>query len=149
MKRFRMEWHPMMQKVTAILCSAALMGGCATQVLTSGRVQVRDEHAVVEVGFSDRDRSLIEDYYREAQPAKKTPPGSARREELPPGLARHGKLPPGLQGRLLPRELESRLTVLPSAYARLLIGRDVVLIERDTRRVLDILYGVIPEPQAP
>jgi len=122
-----------------------LSSGCVTEVLTSGRVQVRDEQASVEFGFSSRDRTLIEDYYRKAPPAKKAPPGLARREALPPGLARHSRLPPGLQGRLLPRELESHLTVLPSAYARLLIGRDVVLIERDTRRVLDVLYGVIPE----
>jgi hypothetical protein len=135
----------MMSKVVTVLVGAALIGGCATQLLTSGRVQVRDERASVEVGFSSRDRDLIGDYYRNARPAKKTPPGLARRETPPPGLARHGKLPPGLQGRLLPRELESRLTVLPSAYVRLVVGRDVVLIERDTRRVLDILYGVIPD----
>lgn len=133
-----------MLKVMTIACAAVLIGGCATQVLTSGRVQVRDEHASIEVGFSSRDRSLIEDYYRQ-HPAPKAPPGLARREALPPGLARHGELPPGLQGRLLPRDLESRLTVLPSAYVRLVIGRDVVLIERDTRRVLDILHGAIPD----
>ena len=125
----------MLSRVLTILFVAMLSSGCVTEVLTSGRVQVRDEHASVEFGFSSRDRTLIEDYYRKAPPAKKAPPG----------LARHSRLPPGLQGRLLPRELESHLTVLPSAYARLLIGRDVVLIERDTRRVLDVLYGVIPE----
>lgn len=139
----------MLPRVLTILFVTVLGSGCVTQVLTSGRVQVRDEHASVEVGFSSRDRELIEDYYRKGPPAKKIPPGLARREALPPGLARHSSLPPGLQGRLLPRELESRLMVLPSAYVRLLIGRDVVLIERDTRRVLDILYGVIPDQQAP
>ena len=135
----------MLPRVLTILSVAVLSGGCVTQVLTSGRVQVRDEQASIEVGFSHRDRTLIEDYYRNASPAKKAPPGLARREALPPGLSRHGTLPPGLQGRLLPRELESRLTVLPAAYVRLVIGRDVVLIERDTRRVLDILYAAIPD----
>lgn len=127
----------------SIVCAAVLVGGCATQVLTSGRVEVRDEQASRGVGFSSHDRSLIEGYYRQ-HPVPKTPSGSARSAVPPPVLTRHGTLPPGLQGRLLPRELESHLTVLPAAYARLLIGRDVVLIERDTRRVVDILYGVIP-----
>lgn len=134
----------MMPKAVTIVFAAMFAGGCATEVLTSGRVEVRDEHAPVTAGFSQRDQSLIVDYYRR-RPAPMSPPGQARREALPPGLSRHSTLPPGLQGRLLPRELESRLTVLPAAYVRLLIGRDVVLIVRDTRRVVDILYGVIPE----
>lgn len=130
-----------------IVIFLALAGsGCATQALTSGRVVVRDDSAAVEVGFSARDRTLVEEYYR-ARPGKpkKAPPGLAKRETLPPGLAKHDTLPPGLQGRLLPRDLEARLTVLPSAYVRLIIGRDIVLMRRDTRVVLDVLYGVVAD----
>jgi len=117
------------------------MIGCAAHTVTSGRVVIRDDRAVVEARFSDRDRAIMGEYYRAAKP-KKTPPGLAKREPLPPGLARRDTLPPGLQGRLLPRELEARLTVLPAAQVRVIIGRDIVLMQRDTRVVLDILYGV-------
>jgi hypothetical protein len=110
------------------------------QALTSGRVQVRDERASADAGFSSHDRTLVEDYYRKARLDRKTPSSPVQH-----GLARHSVLPSGVQGRRLPRDLESRLTVLSATSARLVVGHDVVLIERDTRRVLDILYDVIPE----
>ena len=128
----------MLPRVLTILLVTVLSSGCVMQALTSGRVQVRDERVSADTGFSSRDRSLVEDYYRTARSERKTPSGQ-------PGLARHSVLPSGLQGRRLPRDLESHLTVLPSTSVRLVIGRDVVLIERDTRRVLDILYDVIAE----
>jgi len=34
---------------------------------------------------------------------------------------------------------------LPAPYVRLIIGRDVVLMKRDTRVVLDVVYGVVPQ----
>lgn len=134
-----------MARFTIVLLLAAVSAGCATHAMTSGQVVIRDDHAAVELRFSARDRGLIEDYYRQAAKSKRTPPGLAKREQLPPGLARGGRLPPGLQGRGLPSDLEPRLTALPAPYARLVIGRDVVLMKRDTRVVLDVVYGVVPE----
>jgi len=125
----------------AVVLTALVVTGCAAHTMTSGRVVVRDDRAAVELHFSDRDRALIAEHYRVTKP-KKTPPGLAKREQLPPGLAKRDSLPPGLQGRSLPRELESRLAALPAGYVRVVIGRDVVLMNRDTRVVLDILYGV-------
>lgn len=133
-------------RLPVVIFLALVGSGCAAQALTSGRVAVRDDRAAVEVGFSARDRTLVEEYYRaRSGKPKKTPPGLARRETLPPGLAKRDTLPPGLQGRMLPRELEARLTVLPTAYVRLIVGHDIVLMQRDTRVVLDILYGVVTE----
>ncbi|HWR87789.1 MAG TPA: hypothetical protein VN277_05155 [Acidiferrobacterales bacterium] len=131
-----------MWKYLWVMLLVLLMTGCAAHTVTSGRVVIRDDRAVVEARFSDRDRAIMEEYYRAAKP-KKTQPGLAKRELLPPGLARRDTLPPGLQGRLLPRELEARLTILPAAQVRVMIGRDIVLMQRDTRVVLDILYGVV------
>ena len=130
-----------MWKYLYVMLVVQLMTGCAAHTATSGRVVIRDDRAVVEARFSDRDRAIMEEYYRAAKP-KKTPPGLAKREQLPPGLAKRDTLPSGLQGRALPRELESRLAVLPAAYMRVAIGRDIVLMQRDTRVVLDILYSV-------
>lgn len=130
-----------MWKYLCVMLVVQLMTGCAAHTATSGRVVIRDDRAVVEARFSDRDRAIMEEYYRAAKP-KKTPPGLAKREQLPPGLAKRDTLPSGLQGRALPRELESRLAVLPAAYMRVAIGRDIVLMQRDTRVVLDILYSV-------
>ena len=109
-----------------------LSSGCASYVATSGRVVFTDEKATIDVIFSNRDRQVIYDYYRGRKGQKKAPPGLAKRDTLPPGL----------QGRVLPAVLEAQLTPLPQSYVRVTIGADVVLLNRDTRVVLDVVYGV-------
>ncbi len=42
----------------------------------------------------------------------------------------------------LPVELERKLSALPAGYARVLVGRNVLLIEPASRRVVDILHQV-------
>lgn len=134
-----------MSRLMVVLLLAAVGAGCATHAATSGRVVIRDDGAAVELRIGSRDRAVIEDYYRHSSKPKRTPPGLAKREQLPPGLARGGRLPPGLQGRGLPSDLERRLTALPTPYVRLVVGSDIVLMKRDTRVVMDVLYGVVPQ----
>jgi hypothetical protein len=78
------------------------------------------------------------------------PPGLAKRDTLPPGLQkqleRNGTLPPGLQARALPGDLERRLPALPDGVERGTIADDVVLIEKATGRILDILKDVLNRP---
>ena len=132
----------MWEKLLPTALAALVVTGCAAHAVTSGRVAIRDDRSAADVRFNDPDRAAIGRYYRSAKP-KQAPPGQAGRERLPPGLAKRDTLPPGLQGRPLPRELEARLTVLPAAFVRVIVGRDVVLMQRDTRVVLDVLYGVV------
>ncbi len=117
---------------------ALLLGGCET--IDHARVDTAGRHGAVSVVFSDRDRTLIHDYYR--HPQKRLPPGLAKREQLPPGLAKRQRLPPGLQGRHLPPDLERRLSHLPDGYVRLLMGGDVVLMERRSRLIVDLIRRV-------
>jgi len=102
--------------------------------------------------FSAEERRIIEDYYHKAKSSKKKglPPGLAKRGgNLPPGLQkkldRDGKLPPGLQKRLepLPTNLDRRLPRLPEHWERVILERDIVLIDRRTNRILDIIEDVI------
>lgn len=102
--------------------------------------------------FSADERKIIEDYYRKGKPSKKKglPPGLAKRGgNLPPGLQkkldRDGQLPPGLQKRLepLPTDLERRLPRLPEQWERVILDGDVILIDRRTKRILDIIENVI------
>lgn len=66
---------------------------------------------------------------------------------LPPGLEkqlkRNGKLPPGLRGRDLPPGLKSRLPPPSRGTKRVILGNDVVLVEKATNVVLDILRDVV------
>jgi hypothetical protein len=69
--------------------------------------------------------------------------------KLPPGLQKKldkdGKLPPGLQKRLepLPIDLDRRLPRLPEYWERVILERDIILIDRRTERILDIIENVI------
>ena len=102
--------------------------------------------------FMAEERRIIEQYYHHGKKPKKKglPPGLAKRGgNLPPGLQKHldrtGRLPPGLQKRLepLPHDLDSRLPRLPDYWERVILERDVILIDRRTDRILDIIENVI------
>jgi hypothetical protein len=102
--------------------------------------------------FLAEERRIIEEYYyrssKKGKP-KGLPPGLAKRGSLPPGLQKqldkNGQLPPGLQKRLspLPVDLSRRLPRLPDYWERVILERDVILIDRRTHRVLDIIEDVI------
>jgi len=72
------------------------------------------------------------------------PPGLAKRDQLPPGLARRGnQLPPGLMKGDLPSDLESKLGDLPKNVERVIVDDDVLLVQKGTDLILDVLEGVI------
>ncbi len=108
--------------------------------------------------FSDLEKQLTRDFFRNyggkgkykgknKGKSKQMPPGLAKRQTLPPGLAmqiqRNGVLPPGLAKRNLPPGLASRLPALPPGQQRLIVGNDVVLVERTTGLILDVLRGAL------
>jgi hypothetical protein len=138
-----------MTKVSVVAvntCAAAvlavILGGCAVHGATSGRFVIKDDSRVVDVRFSNYDRDVIERYFISSK-RKGLPPGLAKRGgNLPPGLARRDRLPPGLQAEPLPHDLEAKLSGLPEGYIRVRIGGDVVLLDRSTRVVFDVIYNV-------
>jgi hypothetical protein len=75
------------------------------------------------------------------------PPGLAKRDVLPPGLQmqleKNGTLPPGLAKRDLPGDLERRLPLRIDGHQRVIVDRDVILVETATGIILDILRGVL------
>ncbi len=72
------------------------------------------------------------------------PPGLAKRDQLPPGLAKRGNyLPRGLMKSDLPPELESKLPPLPDNVERVAIDTDILLIEKGTGVILDVIEGVL------
>ena len=101
----------------------------------------------VQIIFSTQDRDTIHDYYHGS--TSNLPPGLAKRRELPPGLRKHlerdGTLPPGLQKRVqpFPYELERRLPPLPADYRRVTIGVDVLILNRKTQRIMDVIHDIL------
>lgn len=62
---------------------------------------------------------------------------------MPPGLAKKQQLPPGLAKRELPQDLHTELPPLDERLERVIVDHSVVLVERATGRVLDILENVL------
>jgi hypothetical protein len=119
------------------------LSGCATNAITSGRVVIQDDHARVAVSIGERDRAIIARYYERLRHKHKTPPGLAKRNGgLPPGLVKRDRLPPGLEARGLPLELERELSPVPQGYVRVVIGRDIVLMESRKRVIIDIYRDI-------
>jgi hypothetical protein len=94
--------------------------------------------------YRDRDRESARGWYDEHQ--NDLPPGLAKKDQLPPGLekqlVRRGTLPPGLQKRLqlVPVDLERRLPPPPPECAHVLIGGHIVLLNRRTNVVVDLVH---------
>lgn len=94
----------------------------------------------------DGHRRIVQEFYS----SESLPPGLAKRESLPPGLAKQlrerGQLPPGLQKRLtpLPPTLQSRLPAVPSYYTRYFAGRDLIVVDRRTNRIVSIIRDIRP-----
>ena len=136
-----------MYKYLLFALSGLMLSGCAAYTATSGRVEIKDDSATTAgrvaakdnsaatvVRFSAGDRAVIENYYRKSAPAK-TSPGS-----LP--LLKGGWLPNDIGAEPLPPALERKLSPLPSSHERQKVGRNVVLIEKKTRVIADVLYNV-------
>ncbi len=141
------------RRLVALLLAMSLLG-VAAQAQGKGKghnkgSEYTDDHAVSVHGaiiFSTHDREVIREYYRGGSGL---PPGLAKRGgNLPPGLQRqlerNGTLPPGLQKRLtpFPADLERRLPRLPAIYQRGYIGGSVVIIDRRTQRILDVIHDI-------
>jgi len=106
--------------------------------------------------FVDDDRAVVHDFY--AQNPHRLPPGLAKRGgHLPPGLAkREGELPPGLsRGDAvtpqheavllpLPTELEVKLPPPPHEVIRRILGHDIVMIDKQNKKVLDVMRDALP-----
>ena len=105
----------------------------------------KKETPVVVIDQDGHRRVVHEFFVRET-----LPPGLAKRESLPPGLSKQlrerGRLPPGLQKRLapVPPALGSRLPPVPAYYSRYFAGRDLVVIDTRTHRIVSVIRDVLP-----
>lgn len=79
--------------------------------------------------------------------SKQMPPGLAKRDELPPGLAKQlkekGRLPPGIAKRDLPSDLASKLPARDPSQEVTVVDDDVVLVDKATGVILDVIKDVV------
>jgi len=121
--------------------------------------QSQSGNASANAVFSEVEKSLIREFFgkqattsgkvkfKKGKKVKVKSKGrGGRGGGLPPGLAkqlqRNGTLPPGLAKKQLPPGLSGLLPPPPPGTARYAVNNDVVLIQKATGLILDILSGV-------
>ncbi len=113
--------------------------------------QKKDDGAAIEVNvriFGEIQETTIRAWFSNQKNLGNLPPGLAKRGRLPAGLERqmlnNGSLPPGLEKHLhpLPLDLEHLLPDLPEGIVRIIIGVDIVLLDKTSNLILDIVREV-------
>jgi hypothetical protein len=126
-----------------ILAGALIFGVSAAPALAKNgkHRNVRQEQVVID---RDGHRRVVHEYFT----TETLPPGLAKRETLPPGLRRQlverGQFPPGLRNRTVPPPpaLVERFPAVPSYYSRYFVGRDLVVEDTRTHRILAVIPNV-------
>lgn len=105
-----------------LFMTAALLAGCASQGTTTSA----DPSGMK---FSESERKTIEAFY-----------GGRRGGNLPAQRARPGDtLDSGQRPAKLPSDLLAKLPDLPAPYTRYSLGADVILVNRDSHAILDVI----------
>jgi hypothetical protein len=89
--------------------------------------------------FTGDDRQAIDTFFRKRGSYATDEKQLSRREPL---LIRD-RLPEKITVYPLPPTLDSQLPALPSGYGRVIVGRDVVLLDRRSHTILDIIREVV------
>jgi hypothetical protein len=140
MKRTSAKWTRWMCAVTAVWISLASVGVPAKE---HGQGHDKDKKGS-EYRYSDHDREEMHHWYRGH--LGNLPPGLAKKDRLPPGLEKQlrvrGTLPPGLRDRIqpCPEDLRHLLPPPPPDCEQVIIGGNLVLMNRRTSVVLDIFH---------
>lgn len=156
---------PEKSSFSRIAMIVSVASGCllaVTSVAQAHPSQMQHDHGIVEVAqgggiFSDEERRIITDVLDIAtgntgsnddsdKGGKKDKGNKGKGNKgLPPGIAmkleRGGSLPPGIAKRDLPSDLTSRLPKRTDGAIRQIVGEDVVLIQKGTEVILDIIRG--------
>ena len=86
--------------------------------------------------FDAAERKLITDYY--AAERSRSPAQAVPAQRVKPG----DKLDSGQRPMRLPSALNDRLRYLPDPHTRLVLGGDVILVNRDTHDIHDVIPQV-------
>jgi hypothetical protein len=150
--------HRFGRRQMLLLGAAGLLSSAGLGMTVSSPALAQD---AVDIFIGELEKRLMRDYYerqlrtwedsddgRAYKKGKKKkhkglPPGLAKKGKLPPGiakqLARNGHLPPGLEYRGLPQDLMHQLPPLDPRYGYVIVDNRVLLIQRASNLILDVL----------
>ena len=136
-------------RAVSIICAVLVFVASASATQSKTKTPTRKAAPVVKgPRFSDRDRDTISKYFH--SPYSNLPQALKNGgTDVPPNLrkqvVRSGVLPPELQPQALPLPppLERRLPRLPTPYARAVVGPDVIILNRKTQQITDVMQSVL------
>lgn len=112
----------MVRREFLIMTAAAVLAGCASQ---GGSTASPDASGL---RFSEAERKTIEAFYGK-------PSGTLPAQRVKAGDV----LDSGQRPAKLPSDLLAKLPHLPEPYTRYTVGADVVLVNRDSHAILDVI----------
>jgi len=113
-----------------------------------GSISVGTDDVHIDVGFGYDDERIIRRYYSGKRRGKRhhMPPGLAKKNWSHPGvqnyLRKGSRLPEYLDRIPLPEDLEGQLSKHPKGYVRVKVGGDIVLMDKKTEVVIDIVRDI-------
>ena len=123
-----------------LLCLGAMARGQQSESTTAVKDAPREQYPF----FTDAENRLILDFYRPG--SGHVPPGVPKQDgqgvALPPKLLTRGAtLPAALEKAVepFPKDLDRRLTIVPTGYRRVLHGMMALLVQDATRLIVDAL----------
>ena len=131
--------------VMAIVAIAIGAGGWTVASRTADAVGV-------EVSFDLKEKQIITNFFAGSGGGDQAAQGKGKKKKnkgvgnqgMPPGLAKKGgALPPGIAKRQLPNNLLSQLPPPPHGYERVIVDKDVLLVNIATQIVHDVLTDVL------
>ncbi len=157
LKLQRSHWRELTMKHLLILLIINALGFYSASISADADVAKSVINKAMKDGFTELEKQIIETYFKKEDTETSTnetknkkkglPPGLAKKEKLPPGLAKqlekNGTLPPGLAKRNLPADLESELPDPVEGLERTIVDNAVVLVEKATGRIIDIIQDVV------
>ncbi len=86
------------------------------------------------MSFSSAERDLIAGYYGALRPATQALQGAVKVGD---------RLAPGSRPQKLPSDLHSKLKALPEPYTWYALGADVILVNRESHEIMDVIPQVV------
>ena len=114
-----------MQRREFLVLASLLITGCATKPAAKPEI--------AGMLFSEAERKTITRFYSQGIDRQRSGPVPAQR------IKAGDLLDSGLRPNKLPTELDKLLPYLPAPYTRLILDADVILVNRDTHIVLDVI----------
>jgi len=114
-----------MQRREFLVLASLLITGCATKPAS--------QPEVAGMRFSDADRKTITRFYSQADGRPRSGPVPAQRAKV------GDLLDSGQRPNKLPVDLDKLLPLLPEPYTRLTLGADVILVNRNSHAILDVI----------